>query len=480
MFEVAIATRDPGPLRTIGGADGREPYEGLMRRARAMLHGRTLWHVNATAEGGGVAELLNSTLGYLRGDEIETRWLVFEADAPFFEITKRIHNRLHGDLGDGGPLGDSERRHYDATTARELAGISRLVRSGDVVVVHDPQPVGLVPSLRALGATVVWTCHVGQEVPNLITRSAWAFLREDVRAANAVTFTRSAYAWEGLDGTGVHVIPPCIDPFSLKNVGMEPDHVREILMATGLVAGPSSSRVVFVRADGSEAPILHGAEMTEQTPVPRDAPLVVQVSRWDALKDPIGVMSGFAEAPELADAHLILAGPAPSSVADDPEAERVLRSVRRRWADLRGEARGRVHLANLSTADIEENAIIVNALQRRADVVVQKSLAEGFGLTVTEAMWKARPVVAANVGGIRDQIEDGVSGVLVDPRYSASFAVAVADVLGDPRRAEALGIAARRRVRGRYLPPRYLGAYLELFLRLSDRRPLDLSRRRRK
>jgi trehalose synthase len=358
MFEVAVAARDPDPLRTIGGADGGEPYDGLVRRARAMHRGRTLWHINATAEGGGVAELLGSTLGYLRGDEIETRWLVFEADAPFFEITKRIHNRLHGDLGDGGPLDESERRHYDATTARELSGISRLVRPGDIVVVHDPQPLGLVPGLAALGATVVWTCHVGQDVPNDITRSAWAFLREDAQAAHAITFTRSAYAWEGLERTAVHVIPPCIDPFSLKNVALERDHVRQILLATGLLDVPPSSGVGFARADGSEAPILHRAEMTEQAPAPRDAALVVQVSRWDALKDPIGVMSGFAEAPELADAHLILAGPAPSSVADDPEAERVLRSVRTRWADLRGEARGRVHIANLPTADAEENAIM--------------------------------------------------------------------------------------------------------------------------
>jgi trehalose synthase len=473
MIEVAISARDPGPLRRIEGASGGETYDALVRRAGGMLRGRTLWHVNTTAEGGGVAELLRSTLGYLLGDEIDTRWLVFEADPQFFEITKRIHNRLHGDLGDGGPLGEPERRLYDATTARELAGISRLVRSGDVVVVHDPQPVGLVPSLRRLGATVVWTCHVGHDEPNLTTRSAWAFLREDVRAAHAVTFTRSAYTWEGLDGTGVHVIPPCIDPSSLKNVGLGTAHVREILMAAGLLAGPPSSRVVFERGDGSEASIVHRAEMTEQAPVPRNAPLVVQVSRWDALKDPIGVMGGFAEAAELAGAHLILAGPAPTSVADDPEAERVLRSLRTRWSELGDEPRGRVHLANLPTEDVEENAIVVNALQRRADVVVQKSLAEGFGLTVTEAMWKARPVVAACVGGIRDQIENGVSGVLVDPRHPSSCAAAVAALLGDPPRAEGLGIAAHRSVLDRFVPPRYLGAYLELFLGLSIGDPRD-------
>jgi trehalose synthase len=208
--------------------------------------------------------------------------------------------------------------------------------------------------------------------------------------------------------------------------------------------------------------------MTEEMSTPEDASVVLQVSRWDGLKDPIGVMTGFVEAPELTDAHLILLGPAPSSVADDPEAGRVLGEVRTRWADLRGHDRERVHLANVPTEDVEEAAVVVNAMQRRADVVVQKSLAEGFGLTVTEAMWKARPVVAGSVGGIRDQIEHGVSGILVDPRDLILFGGAVAGVLGDPSRAAALGAAARRSVVSRYLPTHYLGGYLDLFLRLTS------------
>ena len=160
----------------------------------------------------------------------------------------------------------------------------------------------------------------------------------------------------------------------------------------------------------------------------------------------------FAEARDLADTHLVLAGPAPSSVADDPEAQVILDGVRERWASFGDRTRARVHIANLPVDDSAENALVVNALQRRADVVVQKSLAEGFGLTVTEAMWKCRPVVAGGVGGIRDQIDDDVSGVLIDPGDLESFGAAVAGVIRDPARAATLGEEARRRVQDRYLP----------------------------
>ena len=314
----------------------------------------------------------------------------------------------------------------------------------------------------------MWTCHVGADITNDITRSAWDILRGDVRSARAATFTRRAYAWDGLDRDRVRVIPPCIDPLSPKNVELTDAQVGVILHAAGILEGPPAHPATFTRFDGSDALIAHRAQVTESAAVPEGVPLVVQVSRWDALKDPVGVMVGFAESRELDDAHLILAGPAPSSVADDPEAELVLEGVRDRWEDIPDQTRARVHLANLPTDDVEENAIIVNALQRHAGVVVQKSLAEGFGLTVTEAMWKSRPVVAGSVGGIRDQIDDGINGVLVDPRDLESFGDAIARVLDDPDRAAELGEAACRRVEERYLPTRYLGAYLELFLQLVD------------
>ena len=467
MHEVNVPPRVAQRLRSIAGADVGHRYEQQLADARRALGGRTVWHINSTAEGGGVAELLRSCLGYLAEDGITARWLVIEGDPTFFAITKRIHNRLHGVLGDGGPLAEAERRHYDQVMRDNLAAADRYVRAGDIVVVHDPQPLGMAPALRSMGATVIWTCHVGVDTPNDIVRSAWEFLLADAREAQTLTFTRAAYAWDGLDAGRVRLIPPCIDGLSPKNVELDPPRRRSILAAAGLVTSSGENVApTFERSDGTEATVTHVAEMIEEAPVPTGAPLVVQVSRWDALKDPAGVVRGFVEEPGLADAHLILAGPADHSVADDPEATNTLREVRDLRRGLPVAERRRVHLANLPTGDVEENASIVNALQRHADVIVQKSLAEGFGLTVTEAMWKARPIVAADVGGIRDQIDDGVQGALVDPRDLTAFGTAVLRLLHDRTLADQLGQAARRRVRERYLAPQYLGAYLELFSEL--------------
>ena len=468
MHTVTVHPRAAESLRTIAGPDAGHRYEQRLVAARQVLDGRSVWHVNSTSDGGGVAELLRSCLGYLVDDGIDARWIVIDGDPEFFTITKRIHNRLHGVLGDGGPLGDAERRHYDEVIGSNAIDIGRSVRAGDVVVVHDPQPLGLVPMLRTLGATVIWTCHIGADTPTALVRSAWDFLLADARAAQAVTFSRAAYGWDGLEPERVHVLAPCIDHGSPKNVAIDPERTFAILGAAGLI---SSSRgrgdATFVRSDGTQDRVSHLAQLTQDTSLPPDARVVVQVSRWDALKDPLGVIRGFVDEPGLTDAHLMLAGPMPGSVVDDPEAATVLAEVHELWESLSALHRGRVHLANLPTDDLEENATIVNALQRHADVVVQKSLAEGFGLTVTEAMWKGRPLVAGRVGGIRDQIEDGVSGILVDPRDLTAFGNAVEALLGDPSLAAGLGAAAQRRVRERYLAPYYLGAYLQLFAELA-------------
>ena len=467
MQEVPVVARPAERLRASAGAEAGRALDARLRDVSPRLAGRTVWHINSTPEGGGVAELLRSTLGYLTHHGIRVRWLVIDGDPEFFAITKRVHNRLHGELGDGGALAGPERDHLRKIARANLEGAVGLIEPGDVVVVHDPQPLGLVPGLKDAGASVVWTCHVGVDAANDITRSAWSFLADDVRDADAATFTRRAYVWDGLDDVRVALIPPCIDPESRKNVTLGTADVSAILGAAGLIETPGAEAATFLREDGTTALIAHRAGLIEDAPTPVGAPLVVQVSRWDALKDPVGVLSGFAEDPDLDDAHLILAGPTPSSVADDPEATGVLADVEVVRSELSEVDRRRVHLANLPTDDVEENAIIVNALQRRADVVVQKSLAEGFGLTVTEAMWKERPLVAARVGGIQDQIEDGVSGLLVDPRDLTGYGNAVQSLLADRDRANALGRAAGQRVRARYLPPQYLGAYLELFATLD-------------
>jgi len=465
MFEVNVPPRDAHQLREIAGENVGRLYDRALTDARGALGGGTLWEINSTAEGGGVAELLSASLGYLADDGIPVRWLILDGDPEFFRITKRVHNRLHGVLGDGGELGPAERHHYDDVIRKNLDGAAS-VAAGDVVVVHDPQPLGLVQPLHERGATVVWTCHVGIDEPNDIVRSAWEFLLPRVVAADAITFTRQAYVWDVVDATKVRIIPPCIDASSPKNVELAPDDRDAILLASGLLSGWSGDGATFLRRDGSRAPIAHPADLVEVAPLPPDAPFVTQVSRWDALKDPMGVLRGFVEEPGLDDAHLVLAGPSPDSVADDPEAAEVLRELHGTWGSLPDADRRRVHLANIPTEDVDENATIVNALQRRADVVVQKSLAEGFGLTVTEAMWKARPVVAGRVGGIQDQISDGVSGILVDPRDLTAFGNAVDVLLADPSLASAMGAAAQDRVRERYLTPHYLGSYLALIAEL--------------
>ena len=196
---------------------------------------------------------------------------------------------------------------------------------------------------------------------------------------------------------------------------------------------------------------------------------MLQVSRWDRLKDMAGVLDAFAEhLDELPpDVHLVLAGPATDGVADDPEAAAVLAECREQWRSLPARVRDRSHLVCVPMDDLDDNAWVVNALQRWSTIVVQKSLAEGFGLTVTEPMWKGRPVVASAVGGIRDQVEDGVSGVLLDdPRDGAALVAALSSLLGDADRRREMGRAAHLRVRDHYLADRHLIQYAELFAQL--------------
>jgi trehalose synthase len=467
VYETAVPPRPTARLLPIAGGDDVDRFRAALDHARAALGPGTLWHINSTAEGGGVAELLRANLGYLAGNGVHLRWAIFEGDTRFFQITKRIHNRLHGDLGDGGELGDDERAHFDGVTNRNAEELASLVRHGDVVVVHDPQPAGLIPRLVQAGAHVAWTCHVGIDTPTDVTRSAWAFLMPDVELASACIFTRSSYVWEGIDAGKVVLIPPCIDPLALKNVELEPAQREAIIAITGLAAPRADGEPSFERPDGTRGTVVRRADVLELQPVPEDAQIVTQVSRWDRLKDPVGVLRGFAAEPGLEGAHLILAGPSPSSVADDPEAEAVLSELRGAWVEQPPSLRERIHLANLPTADVEENAVIVNALQRRADVVVQKSLAEGFGLTVTEAMWKRRPIVAAAVGGVLEQIDDGIQGLLVDPTDLSSFGAAVGRLLSDRAAAAALGDAAHARVRERFLPPDYLAANLEVVAHIA-------------
>ena len=435
-------------------------------QARRMYQGRVAWNVNSTATGGGVAEMLRSLLAYARGAGVDARWAVITGNPEFFEVTKRIHNQLHNFAGDGGALGEAERATYESALEPNAIELAAMVGRGDVVLLHDPQTAGLIPSLKRMGVPVVWRCHVGIDVPGEFARKAWRFLIPYVIQADAYVFSRRAFVWEDLDEAKTHIIAPSIDAFSPKNRGLDPGTVSAILEAAGVMRdGTSASEPVFLRQSGVPARVARRATLFEDQPLLASDRLVLQVSRWDALKDPIGVIEGFARyVTPRSDAHLVYAGPAVESVSDDPEGGEILGRAIACWNGLAEEQRRRVHLACLPMVDGEENAAIVNALQRRAYVVVQKSLAEGFGLTVAEAMWKGKPVVASRIGGIQDQVEDGRTGILIDdPKDLARYGEAVLALLRDPPLASAIGEAAMERVRDHFLGARSLIQYFELF-----------------
>lgn len=437
-----------------------------MAELAEALRGHSIWNINSTARGGGVVELLTSLIPYDLGCGIDERWVVIEGTPAFFDVTKRIHNLLHGVTAHGSEISDAERREYDSTMKRNALALAEMIRPGDVAVIHDPQAAGLVPALANHGAHVIWRSHVGVDRPNEFARSAWRMLIPYLNHAGAYVFSRQCYAWEGLDPARVHVIAPTIDPFTVKNRDVPSDAVESTLLTAGILHG-SNGGATFERSDGTKARIQRRASLIGD-PVPPDARIVVQVSRWDRLKDPVGVLDSFAQyiAPSC-DSMLILAGPGASSVMDDPEEPEVLREVAERLERLPEDVRSRVQIAQLPMEDSDENAAIVNALQRRADVVVQKSLAEGFGLTVAEAMWKSRPIVASRVGGIEDQIESGVSGVLVDDAKDLeSFGTSVVGLLKEPKKAAQLGEGARDRTIHEFIAPRHLIQQAQLILSL--------------
>jgi trehalose synthase len=461
---VEVAAR---PVTSLEPVIGGERYARLVRAAyefREQLAGRTIWNVSSTAVGGGVAEMLHVLVGYVQGLGIPIHWKVITGDAEFFAITKRLHNQIHGDAA-GGPLSGSEAGHYARMLAANAVELLDQVRPGDLVLLHDPQTAGLAAALASAGARVAWRCHIGVDWENDATRAGWGFLRPYLDAAEGYIFSRREYVPAWVPGEKVWVIPPSIDPFSPKNQDLDGGTVRAILTRIGVLDdagrnGPAS----FVRSEGGMGVVARSAEITgEGRPTAAD-PLVVQVSRWDRLKDMSGVMAGFADhvAPS-GSGYLVLAGPAVTGVADDPEGAAVFGDCLLQWRDLSAAARARVLLVTLPLDDVGENAAMVNALQRHATVIAQKSLAEGFGLTVAEGMWKARPVVGSAVGGIIDQIADGTGILLPDPRDGAAFGAAVRRLLDDPGQAGQMGRAAQAHIREHYVGDLHLLRYERLF-----------------
>jgi trehalose synthase len=441
-------------------------------RTKLVLAGRTVWNVSSTERGGGVAEMLQTLVAYGRGAGIETRWFVLVGDERFFTVTKRLHNLLHGfPVGVGG-LDAADLDHYRKVVARNLESWQNRIRPGDIVLLHDPQTAGMAGALRERGAHVIWRCHIGTDRANEHTERGWAFLRPFVEVADAYVFSRKEYVPAWLPPQKVRVIPPSIDPFSAKNAEMTAESIRGGLHQAGLVERlTGDGSLAFSRRDGSPGAVRahRGLLLDEDRPLPADVDVMLQVSRWDRLKDMAGVLTSFTDHMDLFpdDVHLMLVGPNVDGVSDDPEGAQVLRQCREMRATLLPSQRERVHLCCLPMDDVDENAHLVNALQRHATVIVQKSLMEGFGLTVTEPMWKKKPVIASAVGGITDQIEDNVSGVLLDdPTDLDRFATIAADLFGDPERRARIGAAAHERVVSDYLGDRHLIQYGELFASL--------------
>jgi trehalose synthase len=467
MQEISIEPRRLDQLASLLSRERADQLAQVAVQARRVLDGRTVWNVNATAHGGGVAEMLQSLLAYVRGAEVDTRWLVLSGTPEFFTVTKRLHNRLHGSVGDGGPLGEAEHAVVAETLASNLEEMRDRVRPQDIVLLHDPQTAGLVDGLRATGAKVVWRCHIGSDTSDAGIDEAWEFLRPFAENADAFVFSRESYAPAWSRSDRLHVITPSIDPFSAKNGPLTDREVASTLARAGLVAGPvHDADLGFPRRDGARGTTRSHEGLLDRPALPDDARLVIQVSRWDRLKDMAGVLTGFAGAlPDLPDdVHLLLVGPEASGVSDDPEGAQVLAECRELRRVLDQSEQERIHLVELPMDDVDENAHIVNALQRHASVIVQKSLVEGFGLTVTEAMWKARPIVASAIGGIQDQIADGEQGLLLqDPRDLRSFSAALVRLVNDTEEADRLGKAAQQRVQDRFLGDRHLEQYMDLF-----------------
>ncbi len=449
--------------------------EGSATAVREALAGRGIVNVSSTAHGGGVAEMLHVLLPYTRGVDIDASWFVMDGDPEFFEITKRIHHRLHGRPGDGGPLGPEQAEHLAAVAAANAEELAANVVAGDVVLLHDPQPAALAPLMANWGVPLVWRCHVGTENGTEYSAEVWEFLRPFLEPyIDAYVFTRHAYVPDWVPADRLHVIHPAIDPMAPKNRQISPAEAEDVLRYVGIIDGAPATPVSFTRSDGTPGRVLHYADIIRSGPPPAPGqPLVTQISRWDPLKDMSGVMHGFVEhVLDGTDAHLVLAGPVVTSIADDPEAAQVLDAVRVEWMNLPHAARSRVQLVCLPMADADENGIIVNALQRHASVVVQKSLAEGFGLTVAEAMFKGKAVVGSRVGGIQDQITDGVNGLLVEPTDLPEFGEAVRRLLRDEALSGQLGQRAEETVVQHFLPDSSLSNWSDVVLAALSARGL--------
>jgi trehalose synthase len=358
-------------------------------------------HVSSTFYGGGVSEILTPLTLMMNAIGIDTGWRMIQGTPDFFSCTKKLHNALQGE---NVSFSDIEKSVYEEVVAQNALRFH--LDECDAVVVHDPQPLPLIRHLADRGMPWLWQCHVDLSSPD---RVIWDYVRGFVEDYDLVVLSLPEYG-QGL-GIEQRFVMPAIDPFSAKNSELSEDEI--------------------------EACLTHYR-------IPTDRPLIVQVSRFDRWKDPIGVIEAFRRARESVDCTLVLVG---NGATDDPEGDVILETIHSSVDET-------IILLKV------DDPVLVNALQRRAAVVLQKSIREGFGLTVTEAMWKGAAVIGGNVGGIRRQIQDGENGFLVETIEQA--ADRIVQILSDPALRERLGSRAKETVRERFLMSRLLEDWIDV------------------
>jgi trehalose synthase len=449
-------------------------------RLAPRLRGRRVWMVNTTSRGGGVAEMLPQLVALLRELGVDTEWVVMGASQPkFFDLTKRLHNLIHGQ---GEPrLSGNDRALYDAVSSENAALLENQIARDDLLVIHDPQPLGMGALLkRELGIPTIFRCHIGVDEDLPQTRAAWDFLRPFAEVYDFAVFSAPEYVPDFLVSHS-DIIHPAIDPLGFKNRDLSPQQLIGILCNARLgvehhpvVPGAYSESAMRLGPDGQFAL----ADRNGGIGFPY-RPIVTQVSRWDRLKGFKPLMDGFVSLKQrianngasyserhrrrLALTRLVLAGPDPAAVADDPEGQEVLGELIATYTQLPRGMQDDIALLSLPMTSRRENELMVNALQRCSSIVVQNSLREGFGLTVTEAMWKRAAVVGSRACGIRQQIRDDVDGRLISDAADPEVVAQVLDgTLEDIEGRAQLGENAQRRVHDEFLVFTQVRRWLEV------------------
>ena len=409
-----------------------KPYENVaglvavsqLRQLADDLAGTKVVHVNSTRVGGGVAEILVWLVPLMQDLGLDASWEVVEGKDEYYKTTKDFHNGLQGKPV---TLPPSKIEIYEETARQNAEQLRPILEEADFVFIHDPQPAALLELCPKRKGKWVWRCHI--DVSHPVTK-VWRYLKSKVSGYDASIYSMPDFA-QSLEHPQF-IIAPSIDPLSEKNCDIPPSEIEETLERYG---------------------------------IPNNVPIITQISRFDIFKDPIGVIEAFQMLTETIEAELILAG---GGATDDPEGAAVLEEVQEA-------AQGNPHIHVLLLPSDAHRTI--NALQRASTIVVQKSLQEGFGLTVTEAMWKAKPVIGGNAGGIRLQVFNHHTGFLVNSPEGA--ALRMRELLRRPDRMHAMGETARKFVRENFLLTRHLREYLTLMLGLrlglSDRLMADLS-----